>query len=155
MRRKLVRMFVWMTALQIVAFIVGQALAKKLTRGDEDSDEFQIASFFGGKRFESHARDLKMGVVLTSMGGIQLDLTDASLHEAGADLELKTTMGGIMVTVPDDWAVELDGEAMAGGFDARVTQPEELPDDAPKLHVHAVARMGGVLVTTADESQKN
>jgi hypothetical protein len=57
-------------------------------------------------------------------------------------------MGGIQVIVPEDWAVEVDQKSLAGGFDVKVTPPEDLPDDAPKPHVHAVTRMGGGLVTT-------
>ena len=85
--------------------------------------------------------------VVTSVGGIDLDLRDATLDDAGAELDLTATIGGIRVIVPAEWAVDIDAEAMAGGFDARVTPVEEMPDTAPKLHVHAVARMGGIQVT--------
>jgi hypothetical protein len=37
-----------------------------------------------------------------------------------------------------------------GGFDARVTPPEELPDDAPRLDVSVTARLGGIAVKAAD-----
>ena len=44
--------------------------------------------------------------------------------------------------------VSVEVEGVAGGFDVDVTPAEELPEDAPKLHIHAVARMGGGQVTT-------
>jgi hypothetical protein len=148
MRRKLVRSLLWFLAVQVVAAIVGRILAKRLTRGDESTDEFQVAAICGGKSFESRAKALRSGAVITSMGGVEIDLRDATLDEAGANLELKSTMGGIQVLVPDNWAVDLESEATAGECHARVTPIEDLPEDAPRLHVHAITRMGGVLVTT-------
>lgn len=148
MGRKLIRAIMWIVAAQIAGWIVGQIIAKKMTKGDETSDEFQVAAIMGGKKFESHAKDLKSGVVIASMGGIELDLTDATLASTGAELELKTTMGGVQVTVPEDWAVKVDSELKAGGFDVKVTPPDALPIGAPELHIHAVTRLGGGLVTT-------
>ncbi len=148
MSRKWIRALMWIVAVQIAGWIVGQIIAKKMTKGDETSDEFQVATIMGGKKFESHAKDLRSGTVITSMGGIELDLTDATLASSGAELELKTTMGGIQVTVPEDWAVKVDSEAKGGGFDVKVTPPEALPIGAPELRIHAVTRLGGGLVTT-------
>lgn len=148
MMRKLVRMALWLVALQAVAIGAGQLLSRKLSSGNESSDEFQIAAFFGGKSFESRADRLRSGSVVTAMGGVEIDLREATLDEAGADLELKTTMGGVQVLVPDHWAVDLVSETKAGECHARVTAIEDLPQDAPALHVHASTRLGGVLVTT-------
>ena len=147
MGRKLGKILLWILVLEGIGFVIGQILTKKLTKGDETSDEFQVAAIMGGKKFESHARDLKSGTAVASMGGIELDLRDAQLGSDGAELELKTTLGGVQVIVPEDWAVEVDQEG-AGGFDVKVTPPEDLPEDAPKLHVHAVTRLGGGQVTT-------
>ena len=148
MSRKLLRALLWIMAAQVAGWIVGQVIAKKMTKGDEFSDEFQVATIMGGKKFESHARDLRSGVVITSMGGIELDLTDATIGSGGAELELKTTMGGIQVTVPEVWAVKVDSDLKGGEFKVEVTPPEGLPDDAPELRIHAVTRMGGGLVKT-------
>lgn len=148
MMRKLVRVAMVVMAVQAVAALIGQLVSKKLTRGDESSNEFQVAAFFGGKSFESRASGLRSGSVITSMGGVEIDLREATLDSGGAELDLRTTMGGIQVLVPDNWAVDLVSETIAGECHARVTAIEELPEDAPKLRVHAATRMGGVLVTT-------
>ena len=148
MGHKLKRTLIWIVVAQVVGWVVGQIITKRMTKGDEASDEFQVAAIMGGKKFESHAQDLKSGAAITSMGGIELDLRDATLDSDGAILELKTTMGGIQVIVPEDWAVDVDQKSLAGGFDVKVTPPENLPEDAPKLHIQAVTRMGGGLVTT-------
>ena len=147
MRGKLLRVILWIVALQAAGWILGQVISKKMTRGDEGSDDFQVAAICGGRKFHSHATRLRSGTVITTMGGIALDLRDATLDSAGAELELKATMGGVKVVVPEDWAVDVDTETPCG-FEVKVTPPEDLPEDAPRLHIDAVTRMGGVLVTT-------
>ena len=148
MGRKILRVLAWIAFVEIMGFVVGQVISRKLTKGDEMSDEFQVAAVMGGKKFESRARDLKSGSVVASMGGIELDLRDATLDEGGATLSLSATMGGIQVIVPKDWAVVVDKKSVAGGFDVEVTPIEDLPEGAPRLHVHAITRLGGGVVTT-------
>ena len=148
MMRKLVRALAWFAAIQIVATIVGQVLSRKMSKGDATSEDFTLAAIMTGKQFKSESADLKTGTVISTMGGVDIDLRDATLDDAGAYLDLTATMGGIRVVVSDEWAVDVDAEAKAGGCEARVTPLDELPEDAPRLNVHAVARMGGVLVTT-------
>ena len=151
MGRKLVRILLVFVALQIIGAIIGQIMARKLTRGDENSDDFQVAAIMGGKKFESHARDLRSGVVIASMGGVDLDLRDATLDANGADLVLRSTMGGVQVTVPDGWAIALDEDTRAGEFEVDVPDADDLPENAPQLRIHAVTRMGGGLVTTGTD----
>jgi predicted membrane protein len=133
---------------QAIVYLVGRLLEKKMTVGDEGSDDFQVAAICNGKEFHSRAQHLKTGSVVAGMGGIDLDLRDASLDPEGATIELNALMGGIELTVPEDWAIDIDAETMAGDFEANVTPIENLPEDAPKLHIHAVTRIGSALVTT-------
>jgi hypothetical protein len=137
-----------MAVIELAALTAGLVISKKLTRGDSESNEFQVAAICGGRKFKSTARSLKSGSVITSMGGADIDLRDATLDGLGADLEVKALIGGIRIVVPDGWAIDLGADTRAGGVEARVPPLESLPDDAPRLSVHAVARMGGVLVTT-------
>jgi predicted membrane protein len=148
MRKKLVRILAWFVAVQAVAFVVGQFISRRLTFGDESSDVFTTAAVFFGKQFRSRARSLKSGSAVAAIGGIELDLRDAILDPGGAELELKTTMGGIQVYVPEEWAIDVDAENHAGDVAVNVTPLEDLPEDAPKLHIHATTTMGGVAVTT-------
>ena len=52
------------------------------------------------------------------------------------------------MTVPSEWRVVVEDRATLGGVEALVTDPEELPDDAPLLRVEAGARLGGVAIMT-------
>lgn len=131
---------------------VGQALARRKTVGDETADEFELAAYVGGAQRTCRAASLRRGLVSVVCGGVDLDLREAVLDPAGATLELSATWGGVNVTVPDSWRVEVEQRSMLGGVDSRVTPPEELPDDAPVLRVTASTRFGGVALRSAGPS---
>jgi len=139
--------------LQVVVALValgaaGQLLARRKTFGDETADEFAIATYLGGVERACEATSLRRGTVSVVLGGVDLDLREATLDPSGADLELSATLGGVNVTVPSNWRVVVEDRATLGGVEALVTDPEELPDDAPLLRVAAGARLGGVSILT-------
>ena len=148
MLRRLVRILFWLALAQAATMALGQVLSSRMSRGDEQSDVFRVAAVCGGRQFRSYADELRSAAAVATMGGIDLDLSHSHLAAEGAHLDLQATMGGIKVVVPAGWSVQVDAEQTAGGCEARVTPAEDLPEDAPRLSVHAVARMGGVLVTS-------
>jgi len=127
---------------------VGQVLARRRTVGDDTSDEFAIAVYVGGVQRACKATSLRRGSVSVVLGGVDLDLREATLDPSGADLHLSATLGGVNVTVPSDWKVVVEDRATLGGVEALVTDPEELPGGAPLLRVEAGARLGGVAIMT-------
>ena len=129
---------------------LGQVLARRRTFGDETSDEFGIAAYLGGAQRTCRAGSLRHGSVSVVLGGVDLDLREATLDPAGADLDLSASWGGVNVTVPRGWRVQVEDRATLGGVDAHVTPPEELPDEAPLLRVVASARFGGVSIVAKD-----
>jgi hypothetical protein len=82
------------------------------------------------------------------MGGMKVDLRDATLDPSGATLDLDVTMGGVEVAVPEGWAVEIDGQSRLGGIDTHLDDPADLPDDAPVLRVRTRMVMGGAMVAS-------
>jgi hypothetical protein len=152
--RTSVRIGVKVLAALFVAGIAGQALARRRTVGDETSDEFELPVYFGGVDRGSTAAALRRGVVSAFCGGVDLDLREATLAPGGATLDLSATWGGIDAVVPRSWKVLVDGRSLLGGFDARVTPPDDLPDDAPRLDVSVTARLGGVSIRAADPGER-
>lgn len=147
MAKKLWRIFLWITLAEATAFAVGHLISRKMTTGDEHSDEFQVAAILGGKRFHSNAGALRSGSAVAAMGGMEIDLRDATIDPRGADLDVTATLGGLRVFVPEDWAVDVDADAHGGDVDVDVTALEQLPNDAPRLRIHATTHAGGVAVT--------
>lgn len=147
MAKKLWHIFLWMTVVEAAAFAIGHLISRKMTTGDGNSDDFQIAAILGGKRFHSNATGLKSGSAVAAMGGMEIDLRDATVDPMGADLDVTATFGGLRVLVPEAWAVDVEADSPGGGIAIDVTPHEDLPEDAPRLRVRATARAGAVAVT--------
>ena len=129
---------------------VAQVMARRRTVGDETSDEFEIAVYVGGVQRSCRASALRRGVVSVFCGGVDLDLREATLAPEGATLDLSATWGGVNVVVPRTWKVVVEDRSVLGGVDAKVTPPEDLPENAPRLDVSVSARLGGVTVKASD-----
>ena len=130
--------------LVILASAIGQLVAKRMTSGDEDSDAFRLAVIGGGKEFESRAPSLRSASAFAVLGGVELDLREANLDPAGATLDVTAVLGGIEVTVPPGWVVEVENRGKMSGVEARLTESADRPDDAPRLYVTTNAWFGGV-----------
>ena len=147
MRDRLLRAFMVFMGISVTAWVTSLVISNKLTRGDESSDDFRVATIMNGSEFSSHATNLRSGTAITIMGGVRVDLRGATLDPSGATLELNTVVGGLEVLVREDWAVEVDQEVSGGESKVNVTPLEELPEDAPRLRIHAVLRLGEAEIT--------
>lgn len=149
--KRLGKVMLWLLALNAISWVVGSIITKRLTRGDEDSNEFSIGAVMGGKKFTSRAKALRNAEVVAALGGVDIDLRDAELDPAGAKLRLKTTMGGARIIVPDNWVIDLTSVGTESHVDLATTPPDELPVDAPHLVIEADTRLGGAQIITKPE----
>lgn len=101
-------------------------------------DEFVV---MGGIETNNQSENFKGGRITVIMGGVELDLRGASLHNNEAFLEIKTFMGGVEVTVPLDWRVEIKGTPILGGWSNK-TRNNDL--NAPLLKIDALSMFGGI-----------
>lgn len=141
--RWLKRIFIgW--AVFVAASALGGLLVRRTMRehGFAEDDDVAIVAAMTGRTFASRARALTRMRVLSYMGGVELDLTDASIVD-GATLDLTTFMGGIDVIVPAAWRVETHTNSIMGGVQNRTT-PDDVDDDAPLLIVECTTIMGGI-----------
>ena len=91
------------------------------------------------------------------MGGIGLDLREATLTAPVTDIYVFAMMGGVEIIVPPDVRLESDGFAIMGGFEDQLTEPASTDPNVPLVRVHGIAIMGGVEARVAapgDEGEK-
>lgn len=144
--------FLGKLALGFIAFCGASAVSALVVRtkhpeyGDEADSRFALVAAMDGREFASTANPMTEASALAYMGGIEIDLSDATL-DGGGRLRLIAVMGGINVTVPREWRVEVIVEEIAGGV-ANLTNPDE-PADGPLLIVNAKAIMGGIQILSA------
>ena len=78
------------------------------------------------------------------MGGIGLDLREATLTAPVTDIYVFALMGGVEIIVPPGVRLESDGFAIMGGFEDQLTEPASADPNVPLVRVHGMAIMGGV-----------
>jgi predicted membrane protein len=133
----------------VLVGVASRLVSKRLTSGDEETDEFRIASIIGGTELSSRAANLRSGSILAVVGGSQVDLRQASLDAGGATLAVKAVVGGVQVLVRPEWAVGVESHGVMGGIDHQGTEAADLSADAPSLRVTATAWLGGIQITNA------
>jgi hypothetical protein len=126
--------------------LVGATLILKRvlrSRGDESSDEVALAAVLDGVTLKSRAQAFRGGSMLAWLGGVAVDLREASLAPE-ATIVAHSVLGGVAIRVPAGWRVESSAKAIAGGV--AIDAPE--PDDpaAPTLKIEGFSLLGGIAV---------
>ena len=149
--RTLLKLLLVLIAGTVVTRLAARVVSKRFEEGSEVSDEFRRMVILDGLDFASRARGLRQAEVGVVLGGARVDLRDAVIDPAGATILLENTLGGLVLNVRDDWAVTVEDMLVGGGeIEVRVTSPDELPADAPRLQVDVLTRLGGTVITTGD-----
>ncbi len=132
-----------------VLLVAAALVAKRMlpAYGDDDSDVFAAVAAMDGAEIVNRSDSFRAGSGTAVMGGMTIDLTEADFANS-ATLELTAVAGGIDVTVPDNWRVEMTSSLFAGGVE-NFTDPDAAAVDAPLLVVDARAYFGGIAVRTA------
>jgi hypothetical protein len=108
----------------------------------------RLLAIFGG--VERHGawtlpRHLRASAI---MGGLVLDLREATLLPGVSEIHVNAIMGGAQIIVPPSLAVEVSGTAIMGGFAHVERTPQQRDPEQPVLRVRGIALMGGVAVET-------
>jgi hypothetical protein len=112
------------------------------TPATERKDRGWIVVIMGGAERKGRWRPARSTIVVTVMGGAELDLREAELAD-GVHITAVTVMGGIGIAVPDGVSVEMGGFAFMGtNGGPRDKVPPRF--DAPTVSVRAFSLMGGV-----------
>jgi Cell wall-active antibiotics response 4TMS YvqF len=117
-----------------------------MTSGDEDSDEFRVAAIGAGKQFGSRAAGLRSGSAVALMGGAEIDLREATLDPGGATLDVTAILGGVQVTLPAGWNVQVESHGLLGGVDTQLTPATDLLPGAASLKVSTNTWLGGIQI---------
>ena len=106
--------------------------------------EMSVFALLGGVERKNNSAAFRGGDAAAVMGGVTIDLTEASAAEGGAVLDTFALWGGVEIRVPRDWQVVVEGVPILGGFEDRTARPPE--GSQKRLLVRGLALMGGVEV---------
>ncbi|MFZ6645461.1 LiaI-LiaF-like domain-containing protein [Undibacterium sp. TJN25] len=109
---------------------------------DGDNSSVDVVAVMSGHNLKSDSQTFKGGDILAVMGGVELDLRQASIVSE-ATLSVFAMWGGIVIKVPNDWSVVMNGTPILGGMDDKTVPPLVA---GKRLVIVGEAIMGGVEV---------
>jgi predicted membrane protein len=102
-------------------------------------------AFMGGVHRVVETSDYRGGDATAIMGAVELDLRGASIATSPAVLDVFALWGGIELTVPSEWKVELQATPILGGFENKARSSSGQTGALPQvLVIRGTAVMGGV-----------
>jgi len=133
----------------VLAMVLGAAGALAARRrivplAGADADEIRLRAIFEPIHFQSRATDFRGGTIDCWYGGGVVDLRDANLDAAGAELDVRAVFGGAQILVPEAWNVTANVVGIGGLGDTR--PPTARDADAPRLTIEGYALFGGFAV---------
>ena len=105
----------------------------------------RIISIMGGHDRRGRWRVAARCLVLSIMGGADLDLCDAELSAPLTTMRVISIMGGCRIRVPSGVEVRVERFALMGGHDVTL-DAEPPPPGAPVIRLQMLAVMGGAEV---------
>ncbi|MBV1776136.1 cell wall-active antibiotics response protein [Burkholderiaceae bacterium DAT-1] len=138
----------------VVLILVGLRIMSRSSRRGSDELAFQsynrhgdtnefidLSAFMGGGKVGNDSNNFKGGNLSAIMGGIDVDLRHAVMQEPKAVIKVFAFWGGIVIRVPQDWSVVVNGMPIMGGIEDK-TVPAL--GDAKQLIIEGEVIMGGV-----------
>jgi class 3 adenylate cyclase len=111
-----------------------------------------IVAIMGGEDQRGRWRaERELGAV-AMMGGVLIDLRDATLEADEVDITAWAIMGGVHVIVPEGIPVEFTGMMLMGGRSNRTSRVEPLPG-APKIRIRGYGMWGTIVVQSKPPRQ--
>ena len=102
----------WQGFWPVIIILIGVSLLSK-----NKSNSSGHLAIMGAVEKNNAGWELESADYLALMGGIELDIRQATFREREINLGLSAMMGGITVIVPEDVAVTCKGTAAMGGID--------------------------------------
>jgi predicted membrane protein len=132
----------------LIIVAVGVSIVWRAVRGrgcqvsETDSRDFlDVTAIVGGVKRVSAATNLKAADATAFMGGVHLDLRKAIVQKE-AVVDIFVMWGGIELTIPENWVVDLRVTPLFGGADDK-TRPVADPN-APRLLITGTIIFGGL-----------
>jgi hypothetical protein len=137
--------YVWPSLIILAGVaIAARWRGRAIAPGASVEEVVRAAGIFGGPKVVSTAQRFRGAWLTAVFGGVTLDLRGARPAPGGASINATAAFGGIDILVPRGWRISVRTTPIFGGLDDKTDHSEPPADDAPLLHIDAVAVFGGV-----------
>ncbi len=106
----------------------------------------------GRRHLTQEAGPYHGGAVTVLLGGIELDLTRATLPPEGAALDITAILGDVSVTIPEGWRVRREAAVLAADVEEPPT-PSSARGHEPELVLYGTALLADVDVHSSRRSR--
>ncbi len=86
--------------------------------------EVQVTSLLGGSQSQIGGEAVQGGHVISILGSSDLDLRRATATADGASIRVFALFGSVRITVPEDWATNVQTRAFLGSVVSKRIPPE-------------------------------
>ena len=117
----------------------------------DDSATLNAVAVMGGVRRQVTSKAFVGGEATAVMGGVEIDLSRAEMAGETAEIEIFAMWGGVEISVPDHWQIEVRGMPLLGAFED-TTRPRT-GDASRRLIIRGMALMGGVEIKSGELSK--
>ncbi len=139
--KRLRKLLLFLAAVQVVNTVLGIVLKSRFLSQQVSEGEINAVGVSGRAEEKVTSTDFRGGYLRAVMGGVKLDLTEATIEDPPATIEMTVVMGGAEIAVPEGWNVRVDAGTILGGVDERGVSDEGEP---PDLALTGKVVMGGV-----------
>jgi hypothetical protein len=119
---------------------------------EASSETDRVVCIFSGVNRSGDWRVRRHTSVLVCFGGVELDLTEATLESNDIEIELFCLFGGLKLKVPEGTAIDNQVLAIFSGCDQKIARPEP---SAPKVVLRGFAGFGGVEIRNPKTRRRN
>lgn len=117
---------------------------KKFRDNEHSEHEIDMLTLFGGGNRKITSDQFLGGKVTSIFGGSEIDLTGSKLKEGQCEIDAFTMFGGLEISVPRGWEVQVDVVSIFGGFNDKRGPVEYSSEDGKKiLLIKGFAIFGG------------
>lgn len=130
----------WQLFWPVILIVIGWSILSKRSSQISDATS-DISAILSGTETKSNAKDYKGGKISAVLGGVEMDLSRASIKKE-ATIEVFALMGGIELRVPDNWEVRTSLMPILGGSENKANAPSS--SKAPVLNIVGTIVLGGI-----------
>jgi predicted membrane protein len=131
-----------------LSLVFGSLNRRRSSAGDEKTSadsHVSMTAILGGSEQRVTSQEFAGADGTAILGGVDLDLTGASIKGSEAVIDCFALMGGVDIKVPKDWSIVVRGTPILGAFEDKTAQSPS--PGAKQLVVKGFALMGGVEVS--------
>ncbi len=115
-----------------------------MARDSASGAQVKITSIFGSSESQVSSRQVRGGRVFVLFGSAEVDLRDAALADGEAAVKIVALFGEVKVSVPDDWAVNVQTGAVLGRVDYKPNRRGVLVSPTDQLTLNGFCSFGRI-----------